>query len=96
MTGQLRHALAILRCKQVEREVGLSRSTIYERIRSGTFPAQIRIGPRAVGWRTGDIDLWLADPFVYRSETIRREPEREGTETKLTSCPAKNKPDDTT
>jgi prophage regulatory protein len=72
-----RHALAILRCKQVEREVGLSRSTIYQRIKDGTFPAPIRIGERAVGWRAGDIDCFLHDPMSYRAsiQPDRSEPE---------------------
>jgi prophage regulatory protein len=62
-----RHALAILRCKQVAREVGLSRSTIYQRIKDGTFPAPIRLGERAVGWRAGDIDRFLLDPRSHRA-----------------------------
>jgi prophage regulatory protein len=72
-----RHALAILRCKQVAREVGLSRSTIYQRIKDGTFPAPIRLGERAVGWRAGDIDRFLLDPRSYRAsvQTKSDEPE---------------------
>ncbi|CAE6825355.1 AlpA family phage regulatory protein [Paraburkholderia sp. 1N] len=67
MSETIRHSLAILRRKQVEREVGLSRSTIYQRIKDGTFPRPIRLGARAVGWRAGDIDGFLRDPAGYRS-----------------------------
>ncbi|WP_228937885.1 helix-turn-helix transcriptional regulator [Paraburkholderia saeva] len=67
MTETVRHSLAILRRKQVECEVGLSRSTIYQRIKDGTFPRPIRLGARAVGWRVGDIDCFLRDPAGYRS-----------------------------
>lgn len=67
MSETIRHALAILRRKQVEREVGLSRSTIYQRIKDGTFPRPVRLGARAVGWRMGDIDRFLLDPAGYRS-----------------------------
>jgi len=67
MAQQLRTALAILRRKQVEAETGLSKSTIYARIKAGTFPAPIQIGPRAVGFRAGDIDAFLADPANYRA-----------------------------
>ncbi|WP_035546148.1 AlpA family transcriptional regulator [Burkholderia sp. 9120] len=67
MSETTRHSLAILRRKQVEREVGLSRSTIYQRIKDGTFPRPVRLGVRAVGWRTGDIDDFLRDPAGYRS-----------------------------
>jgi prophage regulatory protein len=67
MSETIRHALAILRRKQVEREVGLSRSTIYQRIKDGTFPRPVRLGARAVGWRAGDIDQFLRDPAGYRA-----------------------------
>ena len=50
----------ILRRKQVENRTGLSRSTIYLRIQEGSFPKQIRLGTRAVGWLEHEIDAWLA------------------------------------
>lgn len=56
---------AILRRTQVQSLVGLSRSTIYARIREGTFPGAVTLGSRSVGWRRGDIDAWLADPSGY-------------------------------
>jgi prophage regulatory protein len=71
MAEQLRSALAILRRRQVELETGLSRSTIYQRIREGTFPAPIQLGPqggRSVGWRAGDIERFLIDPAGYRAK----------------------------
>lgn len=67
MSGQLRGAGAILRRSQVEHEVGLKRSTIYQRMQEGTFPRPIRLGERAVGWRASDIELFLADPTGYRA-----------------------------
>ena len=51
----------ILRRKQVEVRTGLSRSTIYARIKAGTFPAPVSLGPRAVGWIEGDVHRWLSD-----------------------------------
>jgi prophage regulatory protein len=62
-----RTPLAILRRAQVERETGLSRSTIYHRIKNHTFPRAVRLGAKSVGWRAGDIDLFLADPAAYRA-----------------------------
>lgn len=52
--------LTILRRREVERRTGLSRSTIYERIKAGTFPAPISLGEKAVGWIESEIDSWLA------------------------------------
>ena len=59
MAAQIQTALTILRRKQVEARTGLSRSTIYERIKAGTFPAPISIGAKAVGWIESEIDSWL-------------------------------------
>ena len=49
----------ILRRKDVETMTGLSRSTIYKLMSQGTFPKAIRLGPRAVGWRLSDIEVWI-------------------------------------
>ncbi len=68
MAEQIRTALTILRRKQVEAATGLSRSTIYARLRAKTFPPAVRLGPRSVGWRAGDIDAFLADPAGYKAE----------------------------
>lgn len=51
--------LAILRLAEVKRLTGLSRSSIYQMMKDDIFPSAISIGPRAVGWRTGEIRLWL-------------------------------------
>ena len=37
---------------------GLCRATIYRMIADKRFPAQVRIGSRAVGWRWSDIERW--------------------------------------
>jgi prophage regulatory protein len=69
MTEQVQAALTILRRRQVERETGLSRSSIYERIKNKTFPPPIKLGAgRAIGWRRVDINAWLVSPAAYRAE----------------------------
>lgn len=73
MSARLRTAGAILRRGQVEREVGLKRSTIYQRIQAGTFPRPIRLGERAVGWRAADIEQFLDDPTGYRVQSCKEE-----------------------
>jgi len=61
----------ILRLKHVKTRTGLSRSTIYQRIKDGTFPAQVSLGPRAVGWLESDIGAWI-DLQVQQSRAQRR------------------------
>lgn len=47
-----------IRLPAVIAATGLSRTTIYEGIKAGTFPAPIPIGPRAVAWDAGAIAEW--------------------------------------
>ncbi|PTB30503.1 hypothetical protein C9I56_01780 [Paraburkholderia caribensis] len=58
---------AIIRRAEVESETGLSRSTIYQRIKAGTFPPPVRLGVRSVGWRVADIEAFLVSPADYEA-----------------------------
>ena len=49
----------ILRRPEVEKLVGLSRATIYERMSEGTFPKPLPLGGRLVGWLERDIQDWI-------------------------------------
>lgn len=50
----------LLRRKEVERETGLSRTSIYRQMEEGIFPRPRRIGRRAVAWPASDIEAWKA------------------------------------
>lgn len=63
--------ISILRRKQVEGRTGLSRSTIYLRMKKGTFPKPINLGARAVGWLESEIDEWLASRVENRDSCQR-------------------------
>lgn len=57
----------ILRRREVERRVGLTRSPLYARIASGDFPRPVPLGPgRAVGWIESEVDEWLAAQIARR------------------------------
>lgn len=69
MAAQINSALTILRRKQVEARTGLSRSSIYARMRQNpkrpgdydpTFPKPVSVGAKAVGWIESEIDGWIA------------------------------------
>ncbi|MBL8445442.1 MAG: AlpA family transcriptional regulator [Zoogloeaceae bacterium] len=68
MDKQTQPSATILRRKQVETRTGLSRSTIYDRIRAGTFPAPVSLGAKAVGWLEHEIDAWLAGRIAQRDQ----------------------------
>ncbi len=52
--------LTILSLSEVKARTGLARSTIYDRIKAGSFPAQVSLGARAVGWLASDIEGWIS------------------------------------
>jgi len=53
--------MKIIRIAEVLNRTSLSRSPIYSFCRAGTFPRQVRLGVRSVGWREADIDTWLSN-----------------------------------
>jgi len=72
----------ILRLKTVLDRTGLSRSTLYRKIDRGTFPKQVRISERCIGWRESDLEKWLRNPMYYsRFDTQRDPPPGASTET---------------
>ena len=48
----------LLNKHQLEERVSLDITTIYRKIKAGTFPKPVRVGKRAVRWRSQDIDRW--------------------------------------
>ena len=69
----------IWRLPDVMAQTGLSRSTIYSFVSQKTFPAQIHLGPRSVGWVATEIEDWI----VARIDESRGR-NRQPTETKIT------------
>ena len=47
------HSDTMLRAAEVMARVGLSRTTIWRRVRAGTFPAPVELGVNSIGWRGG-------------------------------------------
>ena len=51
--------ISFLRRPQVEAHTGLPRSTIYDRMKKGSFPKPISLGKRTVAWLSADIEAWM-------------------------------------
>lgn len=64
---------SILRLPDVKLRTGLSRSTIYNSIKSGNFPKHVSLGSRAIGWHSEDIDNWIATRISNVSVTRKSE-----------------------
>ncbi|WP_307366158.1 AlpA family transcriptional regulator [Brevundimonas sp. SORGH_AS_0993] len=56
----------IIRLKTVLVRTGLSRATIYRKIKQRTFPAQVKITVRGAGWHEPEINRWVADPVGWK------------------------------
>lgn len=50
----------ILRREEVERRTGFKRAHIYNLMKIGKFPRARRIGLRAVGWDSQEIEQWIS------------------------------------
>jgi prophage regulatory protein len=51
----------ILRISEVTQRIGLGKTWIYAQIKEDKFPLPVQLGAKAVGWREGDIDSWIAE-----------------------------------
>lgn len=49
----------ILKLPEVMNTTGLGRSSIYAFCRQNKFPKPIRLGERAVGWKSDEVDAWI-------------------------------------
>ena len=49
----------IIRRTEVLFMTGLATSTLYAKMQAGEFPRPIKLGRRAVGWKSNDVELWI-------------------------------------
>jgi prophage regulatory protein len=62
----------IVRLKTVIFRSGISRSTIYRKMKDGTFPAQIKVNLNGIGWHESELNRWIANPPAYRAPDQQR------------------------
>jgi prophage regulatory protein len=51
----------------VSRKVGLCKTTIYNYVSKGTFPAPIPTGTKRVAWLESEIDTWMQSHVNQRN-----------------------------
>ena len=49
----------MLRPPEVMARTGLSRTTIWRRVKAGNFPAPLVLGENSIGWTAQSIEDWL-------------------------------------
>ena len=52
---------------EVEAKTGFKRAHIYSLMKEGKFPKALRLGVRAVGWDSVEIEQWIADRLKERA-----------------------------
>ncbi len=57
----------ILRRAEVETKTGFKRAHIYNLMKEGKFPKSLRLGIRAVGWDSVEIDNWITERLKERA-----------------------------
>lgn len=69
-TSHSNQPLRILRMAELTAFLGISRSSIYEKLNpksryyDAEFPKPVRLGAASVGWRATAIDEWIASRTV--------------------------------
>lgn len=66
----------ILRRPEVQKLVGLSRSSLYDRIASGDFPRPVKLGglnSRSVGWPESLVRKWIDDRVIKTEHQTQTE-----------------------
>jgi prophage regulatory protein len=60
--------MQVLRLNEVIAKTGRSRASIYADIERGSFPAPIKLGPRAIGFLSDEIDGWISERVAERDQ----------------------------
>ena len=56
--------------KETIRKVCLSKTELYDRLRAGTFPQPVSLGPRKVVFFESDIDAWMQARMEERDISV--------------------------
>ena len=62
--------MQFLRVRKVTEMVGFSKTTLYARVRDGTFPKPIVLGPQTVAFLESDVLDWMQSQ-IAQSESPR-------------------------
>lgn len=48
-----------IKLPRVTELTSLKRSTVYERVKAGSFPAPYKVGERGSAWRSDEVGAWI-------------------------------------
>jgi len=61
----------ILRLPDVKEKTGLSRTSIYNKIADGTFPAPLKLTTKSSGWLDSEVDEFIMRLVHERDDAAR-------------------------
>ena len=67
--------IELLPFARVSKQVGLGRSSLYQRIKEETFPRPVSLGAHCVRWRSDEIAAWI-DAQTTRADAVQANAER--------------------
>ncbi len=67
--------IELLPFARVSKQVGLGRSSLYQRIKEETFPRPVSLGAHCVRWRSDEIDEWI-NSQIARDDAVQANTER--------------------
>ena len=62
----------IIRRTEVLFMTGLATSTLYAKMQAGEFPRPVKLGRRAVGWKSNAVELWITQQSEAASPWLPR------------------------
>ncbi|WP_369942752.1 helix-turn-helix transcriptional regulator [Xanthomonas medicagonis] len=65
-----RHPLRFLRIREVLARTGLPKSTLYDRIRVGSFPKPVPLGGTLSAWVESEVEDWMAARIAERESSV--------------------------
>ena len=66
MTKQQTTPKRLMRLPEVQRITGLSKSSIYDRIKDKHFPKSVPLGGRSVAWVESEVNEWVETQIASR------------------------------
>ena len=58
-TSSKQEKIKIVRVKAVQKKTGLSRSTIWRKVKDGSFPAPVKLSSNCIGFFEHEVDEFL-------------------------------------
>lgn len=59
----------LIRMPEFKARIGLSRTTIYFKVKDGSLPKPVTLGGNTIAWRESEVDAWMASlPYTQAEE----------------------------